>query len=350
MKQLPAIQANQRGAATILISLLLMFSITLLTLAVAKTQRTELIISANQEWALRLRLASENSNANAHTHLLNETLNWNRTNQQVESAFITTLSHNESIETATSFRRPISQNGPVYVTSRSVRNDGSSQAMSVTQWLLPLSALSPKAEQAPPLVINGCLLALNGKFEITPMKSDQGKIHPSIWTASTNCTPSKWIESVVIAENQFADDLWSDFYVITREEFKQLAAADRHKPESQRRYWYATDSDLTANRWSKNLGNPNQFVQLYIPPDLGCPQFSSGTRIYGLIFIDNSCDYATREFDLDLVGALTINGDFSGTAMSLQLKHIQTLHPKRIAMPFPALRVVTIPGSWKDFE
>ena len=68
----------RQAAANILIALVLSMAVTLVTLAVAKTQLTEQRISTNNHWHTRLSLESQSRWSNAIANLTEnfETINW----------------------------------------------------------------------------------------------------------------------------------------------------------------------------------------------------------------------------------------------------------------------------------
>jgi hypothetical protein len=108
-------------------------------------------------------------------------------------------------------------------------------------------------------------------------------------------------------------------------------------------------ADLVNGRWTQSLGRPDRPVVLYFPPQVGCPEFSPGVRIYGIVFIDSSCKSPIARMRLDIFGSLIINGDFNAGSAGLQLNHIQAADKRRTLLDFPVLRSLKIPGSWRDF-
>lgn len=344
--------------ATLLVTLILMTSITMLTLAVASTRRTEQVINANDIWNTRLNLAAETGMAKAASDLESDNSIWiyNRNLQQQASVKITTPG-DQSIEIRTRLSRPAYQSGPVRFEIEATRNDGSGQFVQISQYGQPLSALNPAAEKAPPLVVNGCISSARGALDAWPALTDASGITytstgPAIWgNQASGCTPPVWIDmhSGHYVPKHLDPDLWLDIFSISREQFESLATADQQLTDSDRLYWMAHPSELVSGRWTKSLGSPVHPVILYIPQALGCPEFSPGVRIFGIIFIDAACTTSTNTFELELFGILAINGNLSVHSISLRLSHLQTVDPLLRTLIFPALRTVWIPGTWRDF-
>lgn len=344
--------------ATLLVTLILMTSITMLTLAVASTRRTEQVINANNIWNTRLSLAAETSMAKAISELESDNPIWiyNVNLQQQTSANIT-VPGDKSIEIRTRLSRPAYQSGPVQFEIEAIRNDGSGQSVRISQYGQPLSVLNPAAEKSPPLVVNGCISSTSGTLDVWPALTDANGIvytstGPAIWGNQTSsCIPPVWIDmhAGLYVPKPLNPDLWVDIFSIPREQFESLATADQQLARSDRLYWMATPSELVAGRWTQSLGSRTHPIILYIPSALGCPEFSPGVRIFGVVFIDDACTTSTNIFELELFGMLAINGNLSTNSIDLRLSHLQTVDPLMETLMFPTLRTVWIPGTWRDF-
>ena len=97
------------------------------------------------------------------------------------------------------------------------------------------------------------------------------------------------------------------------------------------------------------MGSPIRPVVVYFPPEVGCPEFSPGVRIYGIVFIDSSCQDPIASVQFEIFGSLVINGDFNAERRYFSFNHIQVADDRLTILSFPVLRSVKVPGSWRDF-
>jgi hypothetical protein len=222
----------------------------------------------------------------------------------------------------------------------------------ISRLVRPLSVLSPAAESAPPLVVNGCIALPAAGLDIRPLDADQDPAGDAIWlTRDAHCPPLSGIEvhQGRITERALGEDLWSTVFSVDRDSFSAMAADQERLPEVERTYWTAQSEDLVTGRWLQSLGTSERPVALYFPPDLGCPQFAPGVRIHGLVFIDVDCTGSVATHSFELYGSLVVNGNLDTGESRLQLNHIQVADDNQCRLRFPVLRSVAVPGSWSDF-
>jgi hypothetical protein len=345
---------HERGAASLLVALVLMMSITLLTLAVAHTQLTETRMAGNERWQKRLLLAAESA-AEAATALLTRAapaLPWTPADE--DTTLVSRARPVESaggVETRVIYRRSDRNSPFVEIQAISSAQGGHGIAARVSEQVRLLTVLSPLAESAPPLVINGCLSG-GADISIRPINSDSDTAGDALWRyTALPCPALAAIDlhagrSVVKSRD---DTLWTTFFSVSRDEYARLAAAELNLPSPRRRYWQLDPAALVGGKWAHSLGNKDRPVVLYFPAATGCPRFAAGVRIFGVVFIDAACPEALADSRLEVIGTLVINGNANSGHARVELQHIQNADRLQTRLSFPAIRVVRIPGSWKDF-
>ncbi len=347
---------SQRGAATLLITLVLTMSITIVTLAVARTQLVEQRISANENWNTRLSLEAESGLARG-TVLLNstfETLSWSvEADNNSETSRVHLENDRTDISTELAFNRAADFDRMISIQAVARRNDGSNILARVSQYVRLLSVLTPLAESIPPLVINGCPTGTPGSIDIWPQDADTDPAGDSIWyDTSKTCSPPELIDihNGALDTIDMSDGLWPLVFSISTEEFLLLAEEDASLLNRNRRYWVAQASGSGSNLWSRSLGSARDPVVLYFPAETGCPVFSPGTIIYGIVFIESGCSNPIAGYNVSIIGSLVVNGNLNITDSSMQLNNIQVVDNRQTRLDFPILRSVPVPGTWKDFQ
>lgn len=353
MMQAP--RTRQHGAATLLTALLLMMSITVVTLSVARTQITEQKITNNDTWHTRLWLQAESALATGAT-LLGEKLDdptWVKdTTKGIAVSTLSLDSSDPAIHTAIVLSRPLDSRQPVTVRATARGLEPSTLRVTVSQAFRPLSVLSPAAESAPPLVLNGCLLLSPFDFHIRPLNADSDVAGDAIWLNRDRPCPVPTgvdLHHGSITEKPFGHDLWTAIFSVDREQLAALAAKEAETLGHDRHYRVARASELHGGRWTGNVGSARDPAVLYFPPDLGCPGFADGVQIYGIVFIDSDCSLPITGNTLQLYGSLVVNGNLNIMDSRMKLGHIQIADALQTQLRFPVLRSVPVPGTWKDF-
>ena len=346
---------QQNGAASLLIALVLMMVTTLVTLAVARTQIVETRMMTSENWHKRLRLIAQAEWEKATTALVEDpvALSWvtDEAGGMVASRIIGDTGI-EAIETTATYRKADSVSHLIDLQVVAGRKDGAGPGGRVRQALLLLTVLSPRAEAAPPLVINGCINAAAANVAIRPWHSDAADAGDALWHVDRVRCPSP--DPVDLhggrrVEIPLKNTLWEMLFSVSPEDFEYLARSDLTLPVDQRRYWQAGPADLATGWWTRSLGNPDKPVVLVFPRETGCPRFAGGVRIVGFVYIDATCPDPLTETALEITGTLVINGDANPGSGRIHLNHIQTVDDRQTRLSLPVLRSVKIPGTWKDY-
>ena len=345
---------HERGAASLLVALVLMMSITLLTLAVAHTQLTETRMAGNERWQKRLWLAAESA-AEAATAVLTgaaPALTWTPADQGTTLVSrARPLESASGVETRVIYRRSDRDSPFVEIRATSSAPGRHGIAARVSQQVRLLTVFSPLAESAPPLVINGCLSG-GADISIRPINSDSDTAGDALWRYTASPCPALAAIDMHAGRGvtkSLDDTLWTRFFSISRDEYARLAAADLALPSARRRYWQVDPAALVGGQWARSLGNPDRPVVVYFPAATGCPRFAAGVRIFGVVFIDAACPEPLADSQLEVIGTLVVNGNANSGHASIELQHIENADHLQTRLSFPTIRVVRIPGSWKDF-
>jgi hypothetical protein len=345
---------TQRGAANLLVALVLTMALTIVTLSVARTQLVEQRIANNHHWHTRLFLLADSGLAKG-SQLLEQlyTLDWRSdSDRNAEVSRMMLADGMSDIGTQLVFERSDLSAAFVLVQATSGRNDGSGLQARASQLVRPLSVLSPLGEFAPPLVINGCLDPITATLDVRPLNADLDQAGAAVWLNSDlHCPPMAGIDphQGSITERALGEDLWPVVFSVDRDTFIAMAAEQTDLPADARTYRVAEDGDLTAGLWTQSAGTPEHPVALYFTAEAGCPAFAPGVQIYGVVFIDTDCSEPVASQTLELYGSLMINGNLNATDALLRLNHIQVADARRTRLHFPILRSIAVPGSWRDF-
>ena len=344
----------QRGAASLLITLVLIMTTSLITLAVARTQLDEQHIASNDSWHTRLFLQAEAGLAQGMDQLPGnfDSMDWlPDTGNSIFTNHTGINSGQPAITSELVFSHATATDRHVKIQSVSRRNDASAIQVSISQQIRLLSILTPAAESAPPLVLNGCLASLTSGLDIRPQDADTDQAGEAVWF--NKAAPCPALASIdrhngTLAEKNMAGDLWSKIFSVSREEFLALSANEQALPPQLRRYWVAQDS-VTGMHWDLSLGLADRPVALYFPAASGCPEFGPGTLIYGVIFIDTECNEPVAGYNFTVFGMLVVNGSLNPGNADINLNHIQIADILQSRLDFPILRGVRVPGTWRDF-
>lgn len=346
---------RQKGAATLLMALVLMMSATVITFAVARSHIVEQRITSNSNWHTRLQLAAEQGFAGGLAALDENiaSLVWKPLppTRYISPAPVSS-SATAGILTEVAYIRNITVDKFVTIQSTARRNDNSAMQVRISQYVRPLSVLAPAAEHAPPLVLAGCLTSTAAGFHIRPINADSNEAGDAAWMERANACPFPGtidIHNGSIRRKISNRDLWYSVFSVSREQFTDLAAVDRSNPVATRRYWLVDAADMPASKWTASIGSAKKPVVLYFPARNACPEFGAGVQIHGLVFIDTDCPLPIGDTSLAIYGSLVVNGNLNVLPMDLQLNHIQQADKRLTNLEFPALRSVPVPGSWKDF-
>jgi hypothetical protein len=343
---------RQRGAASLLVALILMMAITVATLSVAHTQLAEQKIASNESWQLRLSLGAEAALVQAIGHLDEnaDALMWQRGPRGDAWVNRWTPGGDAGVHREVMFERP-HESAFVRIEASAAAGDGAGLNARIAQWVRLLSVLAPAAEQLPPLVVNGCLSGTAWNFQLRPLDADSARAGDAAWIGGVDCAAPAGVDTHggALSQRAFDADLWPTVYSLDREHWEALVDGQAGLSGHEHIYRSVQAADLPGGRWTDSLGSPEKHVILHFGADGGCPRFAPGVRIYGMVFIDASCGGPLTEGRLEIFGSLVVNGYLDVQDADLHLNHIQVADPRQSRLAYPVLRSVAVPGSWRDF-
>jgi hypothetical protein len=344
---------RQRGAASLLVALVLVMSSTLITLSVAHTHLIETRLSGNERWHRRLLQSAESAWAKSAATLGRhpEQLAWTAADDGALIGRSTPVRSTDGIETRVRYRRADAGDPFVYIRASADSGGADARSVAVSQAVRLLSALSPLAETAPPLVVNGCLSGV-GAVDVTPENSDSDAAGDALWQYRELPCPAGAADDFHrgnVVTKSTDQTLWDTYFSVTPDEYIELATAQRYLPPPRRRYWLAQADAGSRPVWDRSLGSAAAPVVLYFPAATGCPRFAAGVRIFGFVFIDAACPEPLADKRVEIIGTLLVNGDINTGPALLSLQHISNADSRQTRLSLPVIRTVRVPGDWRDF-
>jgi hypothetical protein len=349
----------QRGAVTVLIGLTLVMICVMLVIGVAQTTTLETRMSRNSLLANQARQAALAGFNYGAAWLKTHHADWLSVPDGSEVATPTTnppmivSGDGDSFAINVTFERRAEWAGYLRVESSAVPGNAPEVEAIVSQFLRPSSALTWAGETAPPLVVDGCA-DLSGASDLYPLNADSDAVGAAI--SSSSAVTCLTLGTVNTHGGSLSGDvfpaggLWSHLLSVSRDEFQTLAATQSDAEPSQRDYWWATAADLNNGEWQLSLGSPQRPIVLIIPAELGCPRFSGGAQLVGLVLIEADCTGAAGWGDVRLYGSLGVSGDFASLGPGSRLFHIGEFPGGGAArIEPPPLDIILLAGSWKDF-
>ena len=351
---------RQAGFATLTTVLMLILGVSALSLTIARATHTEQRLVQKQAAHTRVGFAAEAGLEFAVSELKRSRLNWLAVAPDREVAV--PVNTPPPVRTASGDRYGINTRYERHPQRpKHIRIHIDTQATlapditgRLQQAVRPYSVLTEAAEQAPPLVLAGCLSPAPGPADLYPRNADRHNAGVAAWTtASPACLRATALDLHRGSITRLASgqpDLWPALLAVDRNRFRQLADDHRNRlPEPRRRYWQAEAGDLRHGRWHRSLGTPDRPVVLVFPAGLGCPDFRTGTRIHGFVFIDADCGGPPHWNSLRIYGSLAVNGNLERLGAHTRLAHIEQASGHPAELRLPVYEVARIPGSWRDF-
>lgn len=343
----------QRGASTLILTVVVLALTTLLALSGNRSVLTELKTSTNQYWYAAAFQAAQGS--------LEYTIAWLATSGKTKgsawnSAWVSDPSHppfdqrNSTSVPARSFGpygttvrlwRHASRKSIVEIEATSTSADGTSAT--VRQIVAVAGPLSFNATSVPPLTVNGCISGVTGTPDIVGTDANGTSIEASgaaacVDTGHFNLTGT-------VKTNAFTGSAWDHVFSSSKADAILTAHAQPAGPASGPIYYY--DDSTVASYVPSNLGTPASPIVLIFDISSGsCPKISGGHTIYGIV-------YCGQGFDMQGWGGTTIHGAMivetsitkftAGTV--LKSDGVATVTDNYDTTP----AVARVAGTWRDF-
>lgn len=354
---------DQRGAATLITVMALMMATTSLLLTAVNAQFLNSRIDGNAQGSVRDYLLAEAGLDYAIEYIKADyyRIGWSGSNGNKETTHpvITSqwlsLLDTQSRRVALSLSRSPHHPSFIEVSSQVIDSISNRSRLVISQITRPLGILSPAGEKAPPLVLDGCIVAVTGFPDLYP-EIPAGNIPvPAIWSSrQAPCQPHANLDlhqGTVTHQRFRSGELWKFLFSVDRVEYRKLVNDEitQNINTKQRRYWLVSASDLQSKQWTTSLGSSQQPVVLVFPASLGCPAITAGTTIYGIVFYHADCASTNHPIKGNIVGTLAISGSLSIYSEHLDLAHISRASNQQHGLEFPILKIPRLAGTWQDF-
>ncbi|MFN2308480.1 MAG: hypothetical protein ABR553_01915 [Gammaproteobacteria bacterium] len=352
---------RQRGAATLLIGLVLVLASVALAISVAHTAVLEQRMARNTLLASQSAEAAQAGLGFASAWLKHRRPEWI---VQPDGTAVASPGHNPprlssagggDFAVNLTYERRAGWAGFIRVEATASPAAAPEIAARVSQFLRPVGVLTQAGETAPPLLIDGCadVSAAGGLY---PLGADTPEAAAAIATsADAACITAGALHGGAARGDAFPPGgLWAQVFSVGRAEFQALAAeqAALDLPPTERDYWWAEAADLTAGEWRRDLGRPERPIVLVIPASLGCPRFAGGVQLIGLVLIEANCTDTPAWGEVRIYGTLALAGAAHPTPLGpgsrlLHISHAPPATATRIEPP--PLEILPLAGSWRDF-
>ena len=351
---------GQRGAATLLVCLGLIVACTALAISLAHTTALEQRMARNTLLANQAQEAAIAGLNFGSTWLTTQRPDWLLTESGREIA--TPNGSPPALESRVgdrfalnlTFERDAIWQGYILVRAQASPSSAVEIEARASQYVRPTSVLSVTGETAPPLIVDGCA-DLSAASDLYPADADTADARAALLSSgesSCNQTGGASLHGGAVQGAAFVSGgLWEYVFSVSRDELEALAAeqAALELPPGMRDYRWASADDLSSGEWRQSVGSPERPVLLFIPAELGCPRFSGGAEIVGLVFIEADCTGAPAWGEARIYGSLVVNGQFSSLGAGSRLFHIGQPPGAPAQIELPPLGVTLLAGSWKDF-
>ena len=328
-KKIPITSESQKGAMTLMMSMLLLVAVTLLSIYSAKNAVIEQRISANEYRAMEVDQAASAGLEYALIWLgtSGNLVTWSAgINAACSGTFDevgTIAGPNINSANSDSFALSIvfCRNTAVDLDVIQVASTATATSdLSITKTERVYTRAEPgpvsPAFTAAPLTFSGCLSNVTGNPDVWP---SPGGVAIETKVGSSGCvdqghlgldgegtiSPAGTIE-YTIPDTQ---DMWDYVFTKSRAEIFSLAMAEDAAsiPDSQRKYVWVTSS----SNFHRSIGSPTNYAVVVFAASANCPKINGGPTIYGIVFVDSNCPSANGFGGADFHGSAVVNGDIS---------------------------------------
>lgn len=350
----------QRGAATLAVGLSLLTAITIMSLVFAHTQVTEQQITLGTLRSSEALQAADAGLAFGRSWLSRHRPEWITATQQLQistpdsSMPLIKDGRGSPFAINIAFQRSVQNPRYILVKSDAQPRGRPGLLTTVQAYVRPQTVLSESGETAPPLVTGGCIGAVAGYPDIYPVNAHSTGTGAAIASARKGCLKPGSIDlhSGSVTERAFLPNhIWRYMFRVSKTHMQSLSDQEvaARVPARKRHYWWATKSDLSGNKWRRSLGSPEHPVVLVLPKSLGCPVLTTGSIIYGVVYIEGSCNSALRWGTSRVYGNLVIEGDLGIFNQELRPAHISHAPGSPEELKLPLIGAPMVAGTWKDF-
>ena len=332
---------RSRGVATLVVIIILLFSISGITLFAANTGILEQKVSTNDYRAKQLQSAADAGLQYAMSWIAaNNQPNWSTdpssSAYDIDTTSVSTTLSN-GFTASIKFRRATATKEHVTVTSTATETGGAS-VTAVSQTTILQKKLMMGGGPDAPLVVNGCMSGTVGHPSIENLSggSDIVSSQPNPATCLPqehwNSQPSDPTEYATEG-NGFTGSAWDLTFGISQAEMQALAGV----PGSNV-YWEASGSN-----WNTNIGSAGSPAILVLA---GCGKINGLVVIYGLVYVPSTCVSYNGWGSASVYGSVIVDGNLTAMNSNTDL-HYDPSYVNALAGDTMGLRGI-IPGTWID--
>lgn len=350
-----------RGYATLVISLVLLFVISIATFTTARTGLFEQKISNNEYRRAEIVNAAEAALEYSAAWLAENTPAWSGSTTQTAAPTSTlptiTTASGDTLNLSAAFSRDTTN--PQYIRIDATARAASDETITAmaTRYVRVIPApVSPAAVNAPPLLMDGCLSDATGNPDIFPGPSNMAAAtsQPDDGNGSDNDGVNDCITWGQINPhggasqgNAFTGDVWDQLFAVSRTEMKAIADAEvaAGVANAERTVVWVSDSGNYHTSW----GSPTHPVVVVFDPDADCPKINGGPTIYGIVFMDSACSGANGWGGTSVYGSVVVNGDVSKLTANTAIYDWSLSGSSDSIDSYFDSTASLLPGTWKDF-
>lgn len=344
----------QAGVATLVVIIILLFSISGLSFYAANTGILEQKISINDYRAKQLSEASDAGLDVGVSWLTNHSPNWivdtDNAGYEKHSGTINTVFPN-GLSANVVLRRLVNAPEKVTLIATAMESAGTStSAVSRTEVLQnKLVSSYPNT----PLMINGCLSGVTGNPSVDNQDgdddgdgdNDDSGAYDIVSSQNAACVNPGHLNSASdpaqVQGNAFTGTAWDRVFGLTQAEMEALAAQQSILPIGDRSIHWITDS----SPWHTDLGSTDSPIQSVIVVFTSCPKINGGTTIVGIAYFVGPCSSGGWGGG-KVFGTVIMEGDMTSMNANTSLVY----DDKFVAGFFNNTSGIRarIPGSWID--
>lgn len=362
-----SLPCRQSGAATLMISIIIMIAVTLLSIYSAKTAVMEQRISANEYRAMEVEQAASagldyaliwmgtTGNSISWSPGINPACSGTFDEHGLMSAPNIGTASSDTYNLSIVFCRNASVNeNVIQVASTATSANDANINKTVRVFTRAIEGPVTPAFSAAPLTISGCMSNVNGTPDVWPAAAGSIAIETRIGSSGCINTGTLGLD----ADGAFAipgtieytipdaQDMWNYVFTKTRAEIQALAANEVAAgiPDSQRKYVWITDP---AN-FHRSIGSPGNFAVVVFATSANCPKINGNPSIYGVVFVDSDCPAANGFGGADFYGSAIVNGNIDKLNANTNFRASSEV-VSLVGPTFPAGFAPREIGTWNDF-
>lgn len=332
----PSFPKRESGVATLVVVLVLLFSISGLTLYAANTGILEQKISGNDYRSRQLSDAAEAGIEFAIAWLAGNTPTWVTDPGDADYEI---ADEDLAVDTANGFnatiqlRRSVAARERVTLTAIATQTDGGNAPTSTSRVTI-LQYKLVKGKPDTPIMINGSLTNVNGSPTIGNTSST-AEIVTSQSAASIEQGNFSSTTGFDVQGDAFDGSAWDRTFGVSQAQMQAMSTV-----EGSGVYWITQSTP-----WNTNLGSLGSPAQPVIAIFTNCAKINGGTQIVGIVYYSGTCS-GSGWGGANIYGSIVVDGDIdsmnANTNLAFDASYIDGLMDQTIGVKS------RVPGTWID--